>query len=192
METFLLGLAIFVGIHSIRIVADGWRSRQIERFGAGPWKLVYSVASLVGLMLLGRGYQAAQQASTVFWMAPPGLRHVTALLTLAAFILVVAAYASNNAIKRRVGHPMVLGIALWSLGHLLVNGSTAEIILFGGFFIWSTASFIAAHRRDREAVAADAPNSAAATAATLIIGVAAWAAFAFWLHRVLIGVQPLP
>jgi uncharacterized membrane protein len=73
------------------------------------------------------------------------------LLTLPAFILLVAAYVPGNRIKAAIGHPMVAGVKLWALAHLLANGSLADLLLFGGFLAWAVASFAAARRRDRAA-----------------------------------------
>jgi uncharacterized membrane protein len=190
MTILLIGLIIFLGIHSTRIVADGWRGAQIARIGPGPWKLGYTVLSLIGFYLLLWGYGAARQAPVVLWTPPVAMRHVAGLLTLIAFVLLAATYVPRNGIKARLHHPMVLSVKLWALAHLLANGTLADVLLFGSFLAWSVLSFSAARRRDRAAGTRYPAGTMAGTLATVVVGGAAWALFAFRLHGWLIGVQP--
>jgi len=190
MTILLLGLVIFLGVHSTRIVADGWRSAQIARIGPGPWKLGYTVLSLIGFYLLLWGYGAARQAPVVLWTPPVAMRHVAGLLTLIAFVLLAATYVPRNGIKARLHHPMVLSVKLWAFAHLLANGTLADVLLFGSFLAWSVLSFSAARRRDRAAGTRYPAGTMAGTLATVLVGGAAWALFAFRLHGWLIGVQP--
>ena len=191
MSYLLLGLALFLGVHSVRIVADGWRTQMRARLGEGAWKGLYSVASVVGLVLVVWGYGLARQQPVALWLPPVGMRHAAALLTLIAFILLAAAYVPRNAIKARLHHPMVLGVKVWALAHLLSNGNLADVLLFGAFLLWAVLSFRAARQRDRAQGAVVAPGNAAGTVATLVLGALAWAGFALWAHAWLIGVAPL-
>jgi uncharacterized membrane protein len=118
------------------------------------------------------------------------MRHLAGLLTLVAFVFLAAAYVPRNHIKARFHHPMVLGVKAWAAGHLLANGTLADLLLFGSFLLWAVLSFIAARRRDRVAGTSYAPGSAAGTLTAIAVGAVAWAAFAFWLHGPLIGVRP--
>ena len=190
MTLLLLGLAIFLGVHSIRIVADASRTAVIARIGAGSWKAVYSLLSIAGFVLLVIGYGAAREAPVVLYAPPAWARHLAALLTMPAFVLLAAAYVPGNGIKRAVGHPMVAGVKLWALAHLMANGTLADVVLFGGFLLWAVASFTAARRRDRAAGTPRPAGSGARTAIAVVVGLLAWAAFAFALHRPLIGVGP--
>ena len=191
MGFLILGLVLFLGVHSVRIVADGWRARMLARLGEGPWKGLYSLVSVVGLGLIVWGYGLARQQPAVLWSPPTGMRHAAALLTLGAFVLLAAAYVPRNAIKARLHHPMVLGVKVWALAHLLANGTVADVLLFGSFLAWAVLSFRAARQRDRAQGTVYAPGTTGGTAATVLVGVAAWAAFAFWGHAWLIGVAPL-
>jgi uncharacterized membrane protein len=192
MTALVLGLLLFLGIHSTRVFADGWRTRVIAERGEKPYKGLYTVVSLVGFALLVWGYGAARHAPVVLWPAPPvALRHVAALLTLVAFVFIAAAYVPRNAIKARLHHPMVLGVKAWALGHLLANNTLADLLLFGGFLLWAVLSFSAARRRDRAQGTVYPAGTAGGTITTVVVGFIAWAVFAFWLHRVLMGVQPL-
>jgi uncharacterized membrane protein len=190
MAILLLGLVIFLGVHSTRIVADDWRRAQIERRGEAAWKLSYTALSLAGFALLLWGYGMARQDTAVLWNPPIAMRHLSALLTLAAFVLLAATYVPRNSIKARLHHPMVIGVALWALAHLLANGTLADLLLFGGFLVWSLASLMAARRRDLVGGARYPAGTMGGTLMTVVVGMVAWFAFAFWLHGRWIGVRP--
>ncbi|MFN4121047.1 NnrU family protein [Acidovorax sp.] len=191
MLFLVLGLALFLGVHSVRIVAEGWRAQMLARLGEGGWKGLYSLVSAVGLALIVWGYGLARQQPVVLWVPPIGMRHAAALLTLIALVLLAATYVPRNAIKARLHHPMVLGVKVWALAHLLSNGNLADVLLFGGFLLWAVLSFRAARKRDRAQHLQYAPGTAAGTAGAVLVGAAAWAGFAFWAHAWLIGVAPL-
>lgn len=186
----IVGLLLFLGMHSIRVFANDWRSQTLTRIGEKPFKGIYSLLSLAGFVLLVWGYGQARQQGVVLWMPPSGMRHLAALLTLVSFVLLAATYVPGNQIKAKLHHPMVLGVKVWGLAHLLANGSLADTVLFGGFLLWSVILFAASRRRDRREQTVYAAGTAGATAMTVAVGVVAWAVFAFWLHRVLIGVSP--
>ena len=191
MTYLILGLVIFLGVHSVRIVADDWRTQTRSRIGELPWKGIYSVASLVGLGLIVWGFGLARQQPMQLWSPPVGMRHLASLLTLIAFVLLAAAYVPGNGIKARLHHPMVLGVKAWALAHLVANGNLAHIVLFGSFLAWAVFNFIAARRRDRAAGTRYARGTAGATGITIALGVGAWIVFALWLHGMLIGVRPV-
>ena len=190
MALLILGLLVFLGVHSLRIVADPWRTKQLQRLGEGPWKGLYSLVSIAGFVLIVWGFGMARQHPVTVWVPPVAMRHFAALLTLAAFVLLAAAYVPRNAIKARLHHPMLLGVKTWAFAHLLANGRLADLVLFGAFLAWAVACYIAARKRDRAAHTQYAAGTAGATAATLILGAGLWAAFAFWLHGALIGLRP--
>ena len=185
------GLVVFLGVHSSRMLADGWRSRTIERLGAKSWKGLYTLVSIAGLALVVWGYGVARQQPVQLWSPPVGLRHAAALLTWLAFVLLAATYVPGNQIKARLHHPMLLGTKVWALAHLLANGTLAGALLFGGFLLWAVTMFASARRRDRREAVLHAPGTAGRTAITLAAGTVAWAVFAFWLHGLLIGIRPI-
>lgn len=191
MAMLLLGLILFLGAHSVRIVADGWRSRMLTQLGEGPWKGLYTLVSVAGFVLIVWGYGLARQQPVVLWTPPVGMRHAAALLTLIAFVLLAAAYVPRNAFKARLHHPMVLSVKVWALAHLLANGTLADVALFGAFLVWAVFNFRAARQRDRAQGTVYAAGTAAGTGITVVVGIAAWAVFAFWAHAWLIGVAPL-
>lgn len=190
MTVLVLGLIVFLGAHSVRIFADSWRARMIGKLGAGPWKGVYSIASIAGFVLIVWGYGLARAEPVVIWSPPAWTRHVAALLTIPAFVFLVAAYFPGNAIKARLRHPMILGVKTWAFAHLLANGMLADLVLFGTFLVWAVLDFRSSRARDRAAGTIYAPGRGGATIATVVIGLGAWAVFAFWLHARWIGVNP--
>ncbi|HSV51424.1 MAG TPA: NnrU family protein [Burkholderiaceae bacterium] len=191
MAMLILGLVLFLGVHSTRIVADGWRTQMIGKLGAMPWKAIYALLSIAGFVLLAWGYGLARQQPLVLWTPPAGMRHLAALLMLGSFILLAATYVPRNAIKARLHHPMVLSVKVWALAHLLSNGNAADVLLFGALLVWAVFSFRAARARDRAAQTVYAAGSASGTMAAVVVGALAWALFAFWAHAWLIGVRPL-
>lgn len=190
MGVLILGLVLFLGAHSARIVAEGWRARVIAQRGENAWKGLYSLVSLIGLVLLVWGYGLARQQPVVLWVPPVATRHVAALLMLVSFILLTAVYVPRNGIKAWLHHPMVLGVKVWAAAHLLSNGNLADVVLFGSFLLWAALSFRAARARDRAAGTVCAPGTASATVITIVVGTVAWVVFTLWLHVLLIGVRP--
>jgi uncharacterized membrane protein len=190
MGLLAAGLLLFLGVHSVRIFADDWRERQIARLGKQAWRGLYSLLSIAGtvLIVIGFGHAGRQEP---WWVAPAFMPHITALLVLLAFILIVAAYGPANHFKAKIGHPMLAGTKLWAFAHLLVNGQPRHILLFGAFLVWAIVDFVASRRRDRAAGTVYPAGSLKGDAISLAIGMVAWALFAFYLHKALIGVSPL-
>lgn len=191
MTVMIIGLLIFLGVHSLRVFADDWRSRQMAKLGELPWKALYVLVSLIGFALLCWGFSLARQQPVVLYVPPPMLRHLNALFTLIAFVLVTAAYVPRNHLKAKFGHPMLLGVKVWAFGHLLATGMLRDVVLFGAFLLWAVVLFIVSRRRDRTTGTNYATGTLSGDVISVVIGVAMWAAFAFWLHVLLIGVNPM-
>lgn len=190
MNLLILGLLVFLGVHSVRALAPAWRDSTRARLGEGAWKGLYSLLSLIGLVAIGWGYGLARQAPVTLWAPPLGMRHAASLLTLGSFVLLAAAYVPRNIFKARWGHPMLLGTKLWALAHLLANGTLADVCLFGGFLGWAVALYIVSRRQDRAQGTTYPAASRTGTAVSVLVGAAAWVVFAFWAHGPLIGVRP--
>jgi uncharacterized membrane protein len=195
MTLLIVGLIVFLGAHSVRIFAEDWRTRQLARVGERKWKAAHSIVSIAGLVLLCWGYAVARGAPVDVFSPPAWTRHAAALLALLAFVLLAAAKVPGTRIKAGVGHPMVLGVKVWALGHLIANGRLADLVLFGAFLVWSVLDYRAARGRDRASGTAGAGSTAPAgtigrDALAFVIGFVAWAAFALYLHAWLIGVRP--
>ena len=213
MTMLVLGLVLFLGVHSTRVFAEGWRTATIARIGEKPWKGLYTLLSLAGFALLVWGYGQSRQQMPL-WMPPVWTKHVTALLMLPVFPLFIATYIPRNFLKARLKHPQVLSVKLWALAHLVSNGNAADVVLFGSFLVWAVLDFRAARGRDRAAAAVKAGDpfirakaasphpgpppagegarqgEVMATVMTIVLGLVLYIVFALWLHGPLIGVRP--
>jgi uncharacterized membrane protein len=190
MTYLILGLVVFLGVHSVRIVAEDWRTQTRARIGGNAYKGIYSVLSIIGFGLIVWGFGVAREVPVALWVPPRGMRHAASLLTLISFVLFAAAYVPRNGIKARLHHPMILGVKAWALAHLLANGNLAHVVLFGSFLAWGVLDFIASRRRDRALGTSYPAGGTTGTGLTVVLGVGAWAVFAFLLHGMLIGVRP--
>lgn len=189
MVVFIIGLTLFLGVHSTAIVVPAWRDARAAR-SPGAFKGIYSALSLAGFVLLVYGYGLARQSSLVVWTPPTATRHIALLLMLPVFPLLFATYLPGR-IKAAVKHPMLLAVKLWALAHLLANGTLVDTILFGAFLAWAVLDRVSLKRRatpnPRAAASAWAINDLVA----LVGGLAVYLAFVFWAHRWLIGVSPI-
>ncbi len=192
MLVFVVGLVLFLGIHSVSIVAPGWRTATMARLGERPWKGAYSVAAGVGLALLIVGYGMARRDPVVLYSPPSALRHLALLVMVPVFPLLFAAYLPGR-IRSAAKHPMLLAVKLWAAAHLLANGTLADVLLFGGFLVWAVADRIAVKRRSVADVHGTpaAPPRPLNDAIAIVAGLLVYAVFVFWAHRWLIGVSPL-
>lgn len=191
MMTLIAGLVLFLGVHSLRLGGDGLRNSLQARWGSGGYKGLYSLVSAVGFGLIIWGYGQARLDPVVLWPAMGWTRHLAALLVLASFVMLAAAYVPGNGIKARLHHPMILGIKVWALAHLLANNTLADVLLFGSFLVWAVLDFRSARQRDRVAGTVYPAGSNGKTVLTAVIGLAAYLVFALWLHAAWIGVRPL-
>jgi len=189
MAVLILGLVIFLGVHSVSIVAPAWRDAMAGRAELA-WKAGYTLASLVGFALIVTGFGIARQHPVVLYAPPAALRHLALLLMLPVFPLLFAAYLPGR-IKSAARHPMLVATKLWALAHLLANGTLADVLLFGGFLAWAVADRVSLKHRPARPVPG-APPRAANDAIALVGGLAVYALFVLYLHRWLFGVAPLP
>jgi uncharacterized membrane protein len=198
MTWLILGLILFLGAHSVRVVADNWRAEKIAAWGDKAFKGVYTLVSILGFYLLVVGYGEARLQPLALWNPPIFTRHISMLLMLLSSILLIATYIPRNHFKMRLRHPMVLSVKVWALSHLLANGNLADLVLFGSFLIWAVLNFRSARARDR----AQVENSVAiedslpkpnlyATLIALFGGMAFWAVITFVLHAKVVGVAPM-
>lgn len=189
MTLLLAGLIIFFGVHSISIVNDAWRNRMATRIGEWPWKAVYALVALIGLVLMVRGYAAAQLDPLLLYTPPGALRYVALVLLLPVFPLLLAAYLPGR-IQNATRHPMLAATKLWASAHLLVNGTLADLLLFGGFLVWAVADRISIKRRTPIPVPG-APLSPFNDIVAVLAGLGMYAAFVLGLHAWLIGVPAI-
>ena len=188
MTQLVLGLALFLGIHSLSIFARPLRDRLVQRLGEIGFKIVYSLVALAGFLLIIRGYGAARLDPTVLYVPPDWTRHLTMLLMLVVFPGFLATYFPGR-ISDALKHPTLVAVKAWALSHLLVNGTLAAVILFGAFRAWAVIDRISVKRRSATSAAPSFPRRGINDFVVVIGGLAAYAAFAFWLHPAWIGVS---
>lgn len=190
MTVLVVGLIVFLGIHSISIFAPDFRNRMATRIGAGPWRGIYSVISIVGFVLMIWGYGIARRDPVVLYNPPLWTRHLTAVLMLPVFPLLFAPYFPGR-IKAALKHPMLVAVKLWAVAHLISNGMLADLLLFGGFLVWAVADRISYKHRQQRPLSAASP-AARNDVIVVIVGLAIYAWFVLGLHQKLTGVQPIP
>ncbi len=192
MVLLVVGLVLFLGGHAVSMKRD-LRASLIARLGDGGYKALYSVVSLLGFVLIVYGFGAYRAGGYIpVWEPPAFTRHIAALLNLPIFILIASLYLPGK-IKAAAKHPMLLAVKIWATAHLIANGDLGSILLFGSFLAWAVMARISAKRRP-EAVAAQLAAAGQAgfgrnDVLAIVIGLAAYVAFAFWLHPLLIGVS---
>lgn len=193
MLVLILGIIVFLGIHSVRIVAPEWRLAKMEQWGENAWKGLYSVISLVGFVLLVWGYGMARPDAPVLYEPPAWMKHITELLMLFAFIFLGVYIARPGKLKPALKHPMLIAIKTWALAHLLANGDLASLILFLSFLAWAVVDRIAIKRQERAGLAAPyiSPGPASNDVIAIVIGLVFYALFVWKLHVLLIGVAPM-
>jgi len=189
MILLILGLVIFLGVHSLGFVAPTWRQGLIARLGNAPWQGLASLVALLGLVLIVWGYGQARIEPVPLFAPPVWTRHLGLLIMLPAFPLLFAAYLPGR-IRDAVGHPMVTAVILWALAHLLANGNLADLVLFGAFLLWALADRISLFYRLALPVQGASPGKRNDLIA-IVLGLACYLGFLFWAHAWLFGVAPL-
>ncbi|MEQ8183246.1 MULTISPECIES: NnrU family protein [Marinobacter] len=189
MATLIVGLVLFLGVHSLSIVNEPLRNRLHNSLGEGAFKGLYSLAALVGLVLIVWGYGNARLDPTVIYTSPGWLRHLAMLLLIPVFPLLLATYFPGK-IKAKLGHPMLVAVKLWALAHLLANGMLHDLLLFGSFLAWAVVDRISLKRRTQRLIAT-LPASKANDAIAVVGGLAVYAVLVMWAHQWLFGVAPV-
>lgn len=191
MVLLIAGLILFLGAHSTRVFADDWRTSMLERLGEKKWKGLITLLSIAGFVLLILGYDQARMTTVALWHPPVWTRHLAIVLNLLAFVLLAAAYVPRNSIKAKIGHPMIAGVKIWALAHLLANGTLVDVLLFGTFLLWAVLDFRTSRRRDRMNATTYPSGALANTLLTVVVGLGAGVVFMLWLHVRWVGVSPL-
>ena len=188
MDLLITGLLLFFAPHMVSVINPSWRDDTAQRIGALGWKAAYSVLSLVGFWLIIQGYADARLTADFLYNPPRWMNHVAATLMLPVFILLLAAYLPGR-IQSLTKHPMLIATKLWALSHLLANGRTSDVILFGCFLIWAVLVRISIKRRPVREVP-KLPKTAMNDVIAVVAGLGLYVVFALHLHQMLIGVRP--
>ncbi len=190
MTVMVIGLILFLGMHSVRIYADSWRELQINKRGVIVWQAFYALISLLGFIFIIWGYVEARAETQMLWHPPIWTKYIAALFILLGFILIVAADFKGTKIKAKIGHPMILGVKFWAVGHLITNGSLVDVILFTSFLLWAILDFRAARQRDKVAGVNYEFLGYQRDIIAITIGLVVAIVFVLYLHGMLIGVTP--
>lgn len=190
MTWLVVGLIVFLGVHSVSIIAPAGRDRMASSLGGGGWRALYSIASIAGFVLLIWGYGLARQEPVMVYQPAPWMRHLAALLMLPVFPLLFAAYMPGR-IKAKLKHPMLVAVKLWAVAHLLANGMLADVVLFGSLLVWAVLDRISFKQRTQRPIPS-APASRWNDFAAIVLGLAAYVVFAVYLHVRWIGVPVVP
>lgn len=189
MTTLVLGLILFLGVHSTSIVAPKWRDRTVPRVGEQTFRAIYSLIAIAGFVLIVRGYGLSLHNPVALYSPPTGMRHLTLLLMVPVFPLLFATYLPGR-VQQATKHPMLAAVKLWAFAHLLANGNSADVLLFGSFLVWAVTDRLSMKWRKPHSVPR-APLSKGNDLIAVVLGLALYVAFVFWLHRCLIGVSPV-
>lgn len=185
MTQLWLGVLLWSLTHLVPAAAPALKSGTMNRFGENAWKGVFSLSMLIAITLIVRGWKAA--APELLYLPPDWGRHATALLVLVGFVLFFAPYPPNN-LKRLLRHPQLTGVALWGFGHLLANGETRSVVLFGTFATWALLEIVLINRRDGPRTAP--PSAPIRNDVLLVLGALAAYALMAGVHAWLFGVSP--
>ncbi|QID19313.1 NnrU family protein [Nitrogeniibacter mangrovi] len=189
MPLLILGLLLFFGAHSVSIVNEPWRDRMHARLGALGWRAIVTLVSIAGIVLIVHGYAQARLDPVVLYTPPTALRHLTLLLMVPVFPLLLATYLPGR-IRATLKHPTLVATKLWAFAHLLANGTLADVLLFGAFLAWAVADRISMKHRTQRPLPGP-PARKANDAIAVIGGLVLYAAFVMGVHAWLIGVSPI-
>lgn len=190
MLQLALGLLLFLGVHSVAIVAPRWRERTVLRMGPAAWRMLYAVLSAAGLLLVISGFPVARAAAPTLYVPAHWMHGVARVLMFPVFPLLLAAYLPGR-IKSMAKHPMLAAVKLWACAHLLANGSAADVLLFGSFLAWAVFDRISVKHRAAPRATPGAPPSRWNDAIAIVVGVLVYVAMLKWAHLALFGVSPL-
>ena len=192
MALLIFGLILFIGIHLLRVLVPGFRQSMIDRFGRPAWSAIYSVASIIALVVLVYGFDVARGDTGMLYSPPVWTAHIAVTLMLFATICLIAGFLPAGQIATKSKHPMVLAVKIWAIAHLMANGETSSVILFTAFLAWGVILRIALKRRERAGELTRRPFvSARYDAIAVVLGIVVWALMIWKIHALLIGVAPI-
>ena len=187
LAIMILGLAIFLGVH-LQTTMRSQRAELIGRLGENGYKGLYSLVSALGLALIVYGFARYRAHEwIVLWSPPTWTRHLAALLVLFAMIMLVASYARGH-IYMTLKHPMLAGVKLWALAHLLANGDLGSVILFGSVLAWAVIDRISLKRRTDPGAPPIPVGGMRNDVIAVFGGIALYAVLGWWFHPYVIGV----
>jgi uncharacterized membrane protein len=183
----ILGLLIFLGTHVFVTMRDR-RAALVSRIGEWPYRCLFSVVSIIGILLIAYGFSAYRAAGMIsIWNPPAWTRHIVVALMWPASIMVAAAYIPGN-IKRVLKHPMLVGVKTWAFAHLCANGDLGSIILFGSVLVWAVYDRITLKRRTDPGAPPIPIGGTRNDVIAIIVGTIIYLALGFVFHPIVVGV----
>jgi uncharacterized membrane protein len=185
MIALYVGILLFGGLHLWSIFCPAMRNRLYQRFGEQAYKGVYSLVSVLGLLFIGLGYALTNDLGFYLYQPSAGAMHITMLLVLVGFVL-IASNGGKGYIRKWVKHPFSIGICLWAIGHLISNGETAVVLIFGMFLVISIFDIAFAVSRGK------LPNhkpEIKRDVIAVVAGLAAYAVMLFLFHPYVLGIK---
>lgn len=191
MFVLLIGLVLFLGAHLANSFFAKKRKELIETKGGNAWRIRITIPSLIGLGLIVYGYGLAREAPIFLYDPPIWASHLTALLMIPVFVLLVASGRPGKIVKL-VKHPQLLAVKIWSFAHLLANGDLASVVLFGSFLAWGVFARISVKKRVANGLAENASDGPIINdVIAVVIAIGLYALFVLWAHEFLFGVAPI-
>jgi uncharacterized membrane protein len=184
----ILGLIVFLGAH-VFVTMRGERAALVARLGVAPYRLLFSLVSIVGIVLIGYGFAAYRAAGPIaVWYPPPWTRHIVEGLMWPASIMVAAAYIPGN-IKRVLKHPMLVGVKTWAFAHLCANGDLGGMILFGSVLAWAVYDRITLKRRSDPGAPPIPAGGGKNDVIAVVVGTIIYLLLGLVFHPIVIGVR---
>ena len=187
MTLMILGILLWSAGHLFPIFAPDRRADAVQRLGEGPYKGAFSVVALVAVVLMVVGYRQADFVN--LWFPPAWTVHLNNLLMLVSVFLIGAKHAKSS-VKHYIRHPMLWGVVVWAVAHLMVNGDLASVVLFGGLLAWAVVSMIGTNARDGEWVRPP-KGTTAGLVRHLVITIVVFGVIVV-IHGPILGVRPIP
>jgi uncharacterized membrane protein len=187
LVVMILGLVAFLGVHIVPAF-EKQRGNAIARLGEPTYKGLFSLVSLIGILLIGFGFARYRAAGYIdIWHPPSWTRRVNNVLMWPAIVCVVAAYIPGD-IQRILKHPMLVGTKLWAFAHLTANGDLGSIILFGSFLAWAAFDRIALKQRSHPGTPLFPHGGHGNDVVAVVLGTLLYVALGYWFHPYVIGV----
>lgn len=146
MILLFVGILIWSGVHYIPSLMPDFRTRMMEKLGNG-YKGLFAALIVASIVLIVLGWQSMEPE--VVYDPIPDAVQITSVLMIVSLYLFAAANGPSN-IKRFIRHPMLCGVIVWGAAHLIANGDSRSILLFGGMVIWAGVEILAINKRDGE------------------------------------------
>jgi uncharacterized membrane protein len=183
----ILGLVILLGAHVFVTMRDR-RAALVARIGEWPYRGLFSLVSIVGVLLIAYGFAAYRASGMIMvWYPPAWTRHIVVVLMWPASIMIAAAYIPGN-IKTTLKHPMLVGVKTWAFAHLCANGDLGGIVLFGSVLAWAVYDRITLKRRKDSGAPPIPVGGTRNDIVAIVVGTIIYLALGFVFHPVVVGV----